>query len=100
VGGIAGAASGHALSGLGYGALAGGVAGAVYSIFTHNNDLTLEQGQTIEMVLQRPLELQESNLAGVTGSGPVPVPQSEQQLPMQKPSHEHVLCPVGALGCT
>jgi hypothetical protein len=100
VGGIAGAASGHAVAGLGYGALAGGVGGAIYSLFTRNNDLTLEQGQTIEMVLQRPLELQEANLTGVTGSGPVPVPQSEQQLPMEKPRHEHILCPVDAPGCT
>uniref|UniRef100_A0A372IKD0 TrbI/VirB10 family protein n=1 Tax=Paracidobacterium acidisoli TaxID=2303751 RepID=A0A372IKD0_9BACT len=99
VGTLAGAAADHPFSGLGYGALAGAAGGALYSLFTHNNDLTLEQGQTVEMVLQRPLKLDAANLAGITGPGPVPSPESDLQRPMARPARSHMLCPLGTLGC-
>jgi type IV secretion system protein VirB10 len=99
-GGIAGAATGHPLAGLAYGALAGGVGGAIYSMFTHNNDLVLEPGEAVEMVLQRPLELQESNLTVPSGTGPVPTVESQQQRPLPKPGRTNMLCPSGTLGCS
>jgi hypothetical protein len=100
VGGIAGAASGHPIAGLGYGALVGGVGGALYSMFTRDNNLVLQQGDTVEMVLQRPLELQEANLTVPVGTGPVPTVESQQQRPMDKPKRTNILCPRGTLGCT
>ena len=54
VGGIAGAASGHAGAGLGIGGLAGAAAGLA-SVFSSKQDVTLPQGTTVEMVLDRDL---------------------------------------------
>jgi hypothetical protein len=48
------------------------------------------------MVIQRPLEVQESNLAGNSAL----VPAAAQQQPLPKPTlHQHILCPNGSLGC-
>lgn len=98
VGTIAGAAAGHPMAGLGYGALTGAAAGALYTLFTRGDDVVLEPGQTVEMVLQRPLELTEANLTKPDGSEVLtPVPGQSKMLP--KPQKNQLLCPQGTLGC-
>ena len=97
VGTIGGALGGSPLAGAGYGALAGGAAGLIYTLLTRGNDVNLEQGQTVEMVLQRPLTLAPANLAAGAGSGSGLVPVAQQ--PMKKPERSRMLCPIGGLGC-
>ncbi|MFY9939556.1 MAG: hypothetical protein WAK33_21920 [Silvibacterium sp.] len=98
LGGIIGAASDHPGAGVGYGALGGAVGGVLYTLFTRGNEIMLEQGSTIEMVLQRPLMLEEANLTAANAPGFVPTGQ--QQQPMPKPvAHPRILCPLGTLGC-
>jgi hypothetical protein len=83
---------------VGYGALGGAVGGVLYTLFTRGNEIMLEQGSTIEMVLQRPLMLEEANLTAANAPGFVPTGQ--QQQPMPKPvAHPRILCPLGTLGC-
>jgi len=96
IGAIGGAIGGSPLAGAGYGAAAGGAAGLIYTLLTRGNDVNLEQGQTVEMVLQRPLTLQPANLAGGRSGGAL-VPTA--QAPMRKPDRQRMLCPVGGLGC-
>jgi type IV secretion system protein VirB10 len=96
VGTIGGAIGGSPLAGAGYGALAGGAAGLVYTLLTRGNDVNLEQGQTVEMVLQRPLTLTPANLAAASTSAGV-VPSAQQ--PMKKPERTQMVCPLGELGC-
>jgi len=50
----------------------------------------------VEMMLQRPLMLQEDNLSG---SVPGFVPAANQPKPMEKPGRTQLLCPPGGLGC-
>ena len=97
VGAIGGAIGGSPLAGAGYGAVAGGAVGLIYTLLTRGNDVNLEQGQTVEMVLQRPLTLEPANLAPDAGAGSALVPVA--QSPMKKPGRERMLCPVGGLGC-
>ena len=61
---IGGAASGDVAKGVGYGSLAGAAAGTIYTLFTRGNDIVIPSGTSVEMVLQRPLVLQQSQLAG------------------------------------
>ena len=61
---IGGAATGDVAKGVGYGSLAGAAAGTIYTLFTRGNDIVIPTGTSVEMVLQRPLVLQESQLAG------------------------------------
>ncbi|RRA49753.1 TrbI/VirB10 family protein [Acidipila sp. EB88] len=95
IGAIGGAIGGSPLAGAGYGAVAGGLTGLVYTLFTRGNDVNLEQGETVEMVLQRPLTLTPINLA--PGEGPGVEPTAQRSLP--KPAHARTLCPPGGLGC-
>ena len=95
VGSIGGAIGGSPLAGAGYGAIAGGLTGLVATLFTRGNDVNLQQGETVEMVLQRPLTLTASNLSDANG----PAMQPSAQRPMPKPVHDRMLCPPGSLGC-
>jgi hypothetical protein len=97
-GSIGGAVEGHPFEGLGIGAGAGAVAGAAISLFTHGNDIKIPSGTPIEMVLQRPLILQEANLSGQDVTGEY-LPAANQRQPMQKPSRSPMTCPPGGLGC-
>jgi hypothetical protein len=100
LGGIIGAADGHAGEGVGYGAAAGAAAGILYTLFTRGNEVVLPQGQTIEMVFQRPLTLQESNLVPADASASTAfVPTGNQPQPLPKPARSKILCPLGTLGC-
>jgi hypothetical protein len=96
---IGGAASGDVAKGVGYGSLAGAAAGTVYTLFTRGNDIVIPSGTSVEMVLQRPLVLQASQLAGndEARGQPQMVPASQQQpLPKRK---QQILCPFGSPGC-
>lgn len=94
---IVGNASGHALEGLGYGGIAGALAGAAVSLFTHGKEIDIPAGSQVEMVLQRPLILQDSNLSdpNAAATQPVLVPAPQRQA-MPKPVAHRILCPVGS----
>lgn len=99
VGSIGGLAGGHPLAG-GLGGLGAGLAAAgIASLFTRGADVNIESGTQVEMVLQRPLLLVESNVAPA-GSGRELVPSPEQPSPMPKPAKAQILCPAGGLGCS
>ncbi len=95
IGAIGGAIGGSPLAGAGYGAAAGGLVGLATVLLTRGNDINLEQGQAVEMVLQRPLTLTAANLANDEGQNLTP----SAQRPLQKPARNPVLCPAGGLGC-
>jgi type IV secretion system protein VirB10 len=96
VGSIGGAVSGHpiegGLAGIGAGLAAVGIA----SLFTRGADVNIESGTQVEMVLQRPLLLEEANLSG---NAPALVPAADQPKPLNKPDRARVICPPGGLGC-
>jgi type IV secretion system protein VirB10 len=105
VGSIGGAATGHPLAGAGYGALGGALAGGLYTLFTRGDEVAIPQGTVIEMVLQRPLQLEEQTFGPAYGPpNPYPPqrtmgPQPGQQQPMAKPAKQQLVCPPGDLGC-
>lgn len=94
-GAIAGGLSGHPLGGTLEGMGAGLAAAGVVALFTRGADVNIEAGSQVEMVLQRPLVLEQDNLTA--GSGLSLVPAANQPQPMDKPAR--VLCPPGGLGC-
>jgi type IV secretion system protein VirB10 len=100
VGTIGGAASGHPIEGGLAGIGAGLATVGLVSLFTHNADLDIPRGTQVEMVFQRPLALEEANLAGVGDPGTAPqlVPAADQPKPITK-HRPRILCPPGTLGC-
>lgn len=101
VGSIGGLESGHPLEGGIAGIGAGLATAGLVSLFTRGADVNIENGTQVEMVLQRPLMLEDENLAGVgaPGSAPALVPSANQPRPIEKPNRARVLCPPGGLGC-
>jgi hypothetical protein len=99
IGTIGGAATGHPIEGGLAGLAAGAATVGIVSLFTRNADVDIPRGTQVEMVLQRPLILEEANLAGVgdPGTAPTLVPAANQPKPVQKPGR--VFCPPGSLGC-
>jgi type IV secretion system protein VirB10 len=65
VGGLVGSGAGSAGMGAGIGAGAGAAVGVLSTLFTRGNDIVFPQGTTLEMVLSRPLILQQAQLAGM-----------------------------------
>ncbi len=102
VGSIGGLGMGHPVEGGLIGIGAGLAAVGLASLFTRGADVNIENGTQVEMVLQRPLVLEEENLAGVAppGQAPMMVPVANQPKPMAKPTQVRVLCPLGGLDCT
>jgi type IV secretion system protein VirB10 len=97
---IGGASTGHPIEGGLTGLGAGLATVGIVSLFTRNADVDIPTGTQVEMVLQRPLQLEEENLAGVgpPGTAPALVPASTQQKPIT--SHRpRIMCPPGGLGC-
>jgi hypothetical protein len=96
VGGLAGWAADSPGLGTGIGAGAGAAAGLIGVMMKHGDDIVFPEGSSVTMVMQRPLEVQEQQLAGmsnVTGYD-VPVlnppvtpmtPVNAQQMPLPKP---------------
>jgi hypothetical protein len=100
VGTIGGAVSGHPIEG-GLAGLGAGLATVgIVSLFTRNADVDIPRGTQVEMVLQRPLFLEDANLAGVgdPGTAPTMVPSANQPKPISQ-RRPRILCPPGNLGC-
>lgn len=96
VGSIGGLATGHPIAGGVIGIGAGLAAAGLVSLFTRGADVNIESGTQVEMLLQRPLTLEEENLSGTVMSLS---PAANQPKPMEKPERAHLLCPPGGLGC-
>ena len=61
-------------------------AGTLYTLFTRGEDVSIPQGTPIEMVLRRPLVLEEQQVAVAAGRlSPPWHPVQDQPAPMQKP---------------
>ena len=101
VGSIAGIGSRHSLAGGIAGIGAGVAAAGIVALFTRGADVNIDAGTQVEMVLQRPLLLEDANLSAATADGSVPplVPVDQQPRPMDKPHRARVMCPPGGLGC-
>jgi hypothetical protein len=100
VGSIGGLESDHPVAGGLYGIGAGLATAGIVSLFTRGADVNIESGTQVEMILQRPLVLEEANLNGVGTPGPAElVPSANQPKPLEKPNHARVMCPPGGLGC-
>jgi type IV secretion system protein VirB10 len=98
VGAIGGLGAGHPLAGGIAGIGAGLATAGLVSLFTRGADVNIESGTQVEMVLQRPMELEEANLSATPA--PVLAPAPEQEKPLDKPAHGRILCPPGGLGCS
>jgi hypothetical protein len=99
VGSVGGLESGHPLGGGLAGVGAGLAAAGIVALLTHKADINIPSGSQVEMVIQRPLVLEQSNLNGPT----MLVPASAQQTPMAKPAlrdRPNMVCPTGSLGCS
>jgi hypothetical protein len=97
VGTIGGLAGGHPIAGGLAGIGAGIAAAGLVSLFTRGADVNIASGTQVEMLLQRPLVLEEENLSATSQSF---VPAASQPKPLEKPDHAHMLCPPGSLGCS
>ena len=91
VGVLAGSASGHYGMGAGIGAAAGATAGLVGVLVSRGPDAVLAKGSSLEMVLDRPLLYNESELSfgpmqpvHVDGGGPQPNPKTNGGLPSRR----------------
>ena len=73
VGVIAGAAAGHAGMGAGIGAAAGAAAGILGVLLTRGPDVVLARGSTVEMVLDRAVHYDATELDFTNGMRPVAV---------------------------
>jgi type IV secretion system protein VirB10 len=96
---IGGAASGSPGTGAAIGGLAGVAGGLVYTLLTRGDEVVIPEGTSLEMVMQRPLELQASQLDGINDvrGNPQYIPSGGQPQPLSKPAH--MVCPPGNLGC-
>jgi type IV secretion system protein VirB10 len=100
VGSIGGLGSGHPLAGGVAGIGAGVAAAGLVSLFTRGADVNIESGTQVEMLLQRPLLLEDENLsAAPPGSAPALIPSTNQPRPLAKPTRARIFCPPGGLGC-
>jgi hypothetical protein len=101
IGSIGGLGSGHPLAGGIVGVGAGLAAVGLVSLFTRGADVDIASGTQVEMMLQRPLILEDENLTGVSapGTAPAMVPAANQPRPLEKPGRARVLCPPEGLGC-
>jgi type IV secretion system protein VirB10 len=103
VGSIAGLGAGHPVEGGLIGLGAGLAATGLVALFTRGAEINIESGTPVEMVLQRPLLLEEQNLSASVPDGtmaPGLVPAANQPKPLGKPEKRtNIVCPVGSLGC-
>jgi hypothetical protein len=102
VGAIGGLGSGHPLAGGLAGVGAGLAAAGLVALFTRGADVNIDAGTQVEMVLQRPLLLEEENLAptGAPGTPAALAPSASQPKPIGKPGRTQMICPPGGLGCS
>lgn len=102
IGSVAGLGTGHPVAGGFEGIGAGLAAVGLVSLFTRGADVNIPAGTQVEMVFQRPLILEQENLASETvpGGSPAIVPAANQPTRMPKPGHPQLMCPPGGLGCS
>jgi len=74
----------HGLKGAGIGAGAGAAIGVLTTMFTRGDEVQLQGGTTIEMVLQRPLDLEVDRIDSGSDRRP-PTPQRWRTLPSNQP---------------
>lgn len=96
---IGGAAAGNPAEAAAIGGLAGLAGGVIYTLLTRGNEVIIPEGTSLEMVMQRPLVLQASQLDGINDvrGNPQYIPSGGQAQPLAKPAH--IVCPPGGLGC-
>jgi type IV secretion system protein VirB10 len=101
IGAIGGIPSGHPLGGGIAGIGAGLAVVGLATLFTRGADVNIPNGTQVEMVLQRPLYLEDANLVAGNGAGEAPnlVPSRHQPRPIDKPNRVRVMGPPGELGC-
>jgi hypothetical protein len=106
VGSIGGLEGGHPIEGGLIGIAAGLATAGIVSLFTRGADVDIPSGSQVEMVLQRPLLLEEENLSasvpdGAFSTRTMLVPSANQPKPLEKPiaRRAQVICPPGGLGC-
>jgi len=105
VGSIGGLEAGHPVAGGLTGIAAGLATAGVVALFTRGADVDIPSGAQVEMVLQRPLLLEDANLSATVMEGASPsnslVPSANQPKPLDKPTvpRSQVICPPGSLGC-
>jgi len=105
IGAIGGLEGGHPLAGGIAGIGAGLAATGIVALFTRGADVDIPSGTQVEMVLQRPLILEEANLSAAVQDGASPatalVPSPNQPKPLGKPGapRARLICPPGGLGC-
>lgn len=101
IGSIGGLGSGHPIAGGIAGVGAGLAVMGLATLFTRGADVDIQSGTQVEMVLQRPLILEDENLSstGTSETAPALVPSANQPKPVQKPRRVRVMCPPGGLGC-
>jgi hypothetical protein len=89
VGGLVGWSSGSPGMATGIGAGVGAAAGVLAVMMKHGQDIVFPEGSSVVMVMQRPLQVQEQQLAGMgnlTGyDGPEMTPVNAEQLQLPKP---------------
>jgi hypothetical protein len=94
IGALAGSLSGAAGMGAGIGAAAGATAGLIGVLFTRGPEAVLAKGTSLEMVLDRPVDFDESELdfsnsptrrSGSDGPGPLPSKKTQpaRRMPLQ-----------------
>lgn len=99
VGTIAGASQGHPIAGGLTGVGVGLATAGLVTLFTRNADVDIPTGTQVEMLLQRPLLLEDASLAAKNSAMPALVPSPSQPKPIGKPARSQMLCPPGGLGC-
>jgi type IV secretion system protein VirB10 len=97
---IGGAAAGNPATAAAIGGLAGVAGGLIYTLLTRGDEVVIPEGTNLEMVMQRPLELQAAQLNGISDAhgNPQYIPTGGQSQPLSKPGH--IVCPPGSLGCS
>ncbi len=86
VGSLAGGGTGNVGMGTGIGASAGAAVGILTTLLTRGNDIVFPPGTTVEMVLNRPLVIQQAQLAGMPSYTGVAGPTGVQQSPTITPT--------------
>lgn len=102
IGSIGGLEGGHPLAGGLEGAGAGLAAAGIVALFTHKADISIPAGSQVEMVIQQPFAIAESNLNGPVTLTPASVQTPQPQPPGSPVLHQRpqILCPAGSLGCS
>ena len=85
VGSLVGLGGGNVGMGGGIGAGAGATVGVLTTLLTRGKDIVFPPGTTLEMVLNRPLVVQQAQLAGMPGSTGMTIPAESQQSPAAIP---------------